>query len=228
MTYVVPFPEAPSLEVVGEGGRFPVRRIFCVGRNYAAHAREMGKDPDREPPFFFMKPAEAIVPSGAKLPYPPFTQDLHHEIELVAAIGREGAEIAESAALDYVYGYAVGIDLTCRDLQAEAKKMGRPWEVAKGFDRSAPCGAVQPASAIGHPASGPIWLRVGDEPKQSGDLSELIWPVPALISILSRTFRLLPGDLIFTGTPAGVGPLARGDHVTGGVEGVGTVEIEIV
>ena len=169
-----------------------------------------------------------FVPSGAKLPYPSFTRDLHHEIELVAAIGREGAEIAESAALDHVYGYAVGIDLTCRDLQAEAKKMGRPWEVAKGFDRSAPCGAVQPASAIGHPASGPIWLRVGDEPKQSGDLSELIWPVPALISILSRTFRLLPGDLIFTGTPAGVGPLARGDRVTGGVEGVGTVEIEIV
>jgi fumarylpyruvate hydrolase len=228
MTYVVPFPEAPSLDVVGGHGRFPVRRIFCVGRNYAAHAREMGKDPDREPPFFFAKPAEAIVPSGAKIPYPRFTQDLHYEIELVAAIGREGAEIAESAALEYVYGYAVGIDLTCRDLQAEAKKMGRPWEVAKGFDRSAPCGAVQPASAIGHPASGSIWLRVGDEPKQSGDLSELIWPVPALISILSRTFRLLPGDLIFTGTPAGVGPLARGDRVTGGVEGVGTVEIEIV
>ena len=228
MTYIVPAPELPSLAVAGSQARFPVRRIFCVGRNYAAHAREMGKDPEREPPFFFSKPADTVVPSGAKVPYPSMTQNLHYEIELVVAIGEGGANIPEARALDHVYGYAVGIDLTRRDLQAEAKEMGRPWDVAKGFDCSAPCTAVHPTAEIGHPASGRIWLNVGDEPRQSGDLAELIWSVPELTSILSRYFRLMPGDLIFTGTPAGVGAVAAGERLTGGVEGVDEITVEIV
>ena len=228
MSYVVRAPELPALAVAGSDARFPVRRIFCVGRNYAAHAREMGKDPDREPPFFFSKPADTIVPSGAKVPYPSMTHNLHHEIELVVAIGEGGSDIPEARALDHVYGYAVGIDLTRRDLQAEAKEMGRPWDVAKGFDCSAPCTAVHPAAEIGHPAAGRIWLKVGDEPRQSGDLTELIWSVPELTAILSRYFRLMPGDLIFTGTPAGVGAVAAGDKLTGGVEGVDEITVEIV
>jgi fumarylpyruvate hydrolase len=228
MSYVVPAPEIPSIEVAGSQGRFPVRRIFCIGRNYAAHAREMGKDPDREPPFFFTKPADAVVPSGAKVPYPPLTKNLHYEIELVVAIGREAFAIDEDGALDKVYGYAVGIDLTRRDLQGEAKELGRPWDVGKAFDHSAPCSAIHLVSQVGHCDSGRIWLAVNGEEKQSGDLSELIWSVPELTSILSRYFRLLPGDLIYTGTPAGVGALKRGDRVTGGVEGVDEIAIEIV
>jgi len=228
MTYVVPAPELPSLAVAGSDGRFPVRRIFCVGRNYAAHAREMGKDPEREPPFFFSKPADTVVPSGAKLPYPSMTENLHYEIELVVAIGEGGADIPEERALDHIYGYAVGIDLTRRDLQSEAKEMGRPWDVAKGFDYSAPCTAVHPAAKVGHPASGRIWLKVGDELRQSGDLAELIWSVPELTAILSRYFRLMPGDLIFTGTPAGVGAVVAGQRLTGGVEGVDEITVEIV
>lgn len=228
MSYVIPAPEIPSVEVAGSSGRFPIRRIFCIGRNYAAHAREMGKDPDREPPFFFTKPADAVVPNGAKVAYPPLTKDLHHEIELVVAIGREAVNIDEEGALELVYGYAVGIDLTRRDLQAEAKEMGRPWDVGKAFDQSAPCGAVHLVSEVGHPDSGRIWLEVNGEPKQSGDLSELIWSVPEMISILSRYFKLMPGDLIYTGTPAGVGALKRGDRVTGGVEGVDEIAIEMV
>ncbi len=227
MSYVIPAPETPSVEVAGSSDRFPVRRIYCIGRNYAAHAREMGKDPDREPPFFFTKPADALVPNGAKVAYPPLTKDLHHEIELVVAIGREAFEIGQDRALERVYGYAVGIDLTRRDLQAEAKQLGRPWDVGKAFDQSAPCGAVHPVSAVGHRDSGRIWLEVNGAPRQSGDLSELIWSVPELISILSRYFKLMPGDLIFTGTPAGVGALEPGDRVTGGVEGVGEIAIEI-
>jgi len=228
MSYVVPAPEIPSIEVAGSSDRFPVRRIFCIGRNYAAHAREMGKDPDREPPFFFTKPADAVVPNGAKVAYPPLTKNLHHEIELVVAIGREAFNIDEDGALELVYGYAVGIDLTRRDLQAEAKAMGRPWDVGKAFDQSAPCGAVHLVSEVGHRDSGRIWLEVNGEPRQSGDLTELIWSVPEMISILSRYFKLMPGDLIYTGTPAGVGVLKRGDRVTGGVEGVDEIAIEIV
>lgn len=228
MSYIVPAPEIPSIEVAGSGDRFPVRRIFCIGRNYAAHAREMGKDPDREPPFFFTKPADAVVPNGAKVAYPPLTKELHHEIELVVAIGREACDIDEGEALALVCGYAVGIDLTRRDLQAEAKALGRPWDVGKAFDQSAPCGALHLASQVGHPDSGRIWLAVNGEPKQSGDLSELIWSVPEMISILSRYFKLMPGDLIFTGTPAGVAALERGDRVTGGVEGLDEIAIEIV
>lgn len=228
MKYVVPAPEVPSIEVAGSRARFPVRRIFCIGRNYAAHAREMGKDPDREPPFFFTKPADAVVPNGAKVAYPPLTKNLHHEIELVVALGREGRNVDEDEALGLVYGYAVGIDLTRRDLQAEAKELGRPWDIGKAFDQSAPCSAVHPVAEVGHRDSGRIWLEVNGEPRQSGYLNELIWSVPELTSILSRYFKLMPGDLIFTGTPAGVGVLKRGDHVTGGVEGVDEIAIEIV
>lgn len=225
--YVVSPPEPVTLPVVGESGRFPVRRIYCVGRNYAAHAREMGHDPDREPPFFFMKPADAVVPAGSTIPYPPLTNDLQYEIELVAAIGRGGADIPAETALDHVYGYCVGIDLTRRDLQGEAKKLGRPWDWGKGFDNSAPMGAIRAVSDIGHPASGRIWLAVNGEIRQEGDLADLIWPMPEIISFASRSMRLEAGDLIMTGTPAGVGPVVAGDRMTGGVEGIGEIEIDI-
>lgn len=228
MHTVVPAPKTPSLPVAGSEARFPVRRVYCVGRNYAAHAREMGKDPEREPPFFFMKPADAVVLAEHRVPYPPMTRDLHHEVELVVALGKAGTEVAEAEALSLVYGYAVGVDLTRRDLQAEAKKLSRPWDTAKGFDHAAPCGTVQPAERVGHPDAGRIWLEVDGDLRQSGDLAEMIWPVPALIAELSRYFELRPGDLIMTGTPAGVGALERGQRVSGGVEGVDEFGFEIV
>ncbi|MDJ0896215.1 MAG: fumarylacetoacetate hydrolase family protein [Alphaproteobacteria bacterium] len=228
MTYVVSAPERVTVAVDGTDALFPVRRVYCVGRNYAAHAREMGKDPDREPPFFFTKPADALVPSGTGVPYPPMTRDLHHEIELVVAVGQGGADIEESKALDHVFGYAVGIDLTRRDLQGEAKEMGRPWDAGKAFDASAPCTAIRPASAIGHPERGRIWLAVNGEVRQDGDIADLIWSIPEVIRHLSGLFRLQPGDLIFTGTPAGVAALVPGDAVSGGVDGVGEIEIRIV
>ncbi len=227
MTFVVPAAERVTVAVHGTDAVFPVRRVYCVGRNYAAHAREMGKDPDREPPFFFTKPADAVVPSGSQVPYPPMTRDLHHEIELVVALGQGGADIEEARALDCVFGYAVGIDLTRRDLQGQAKDMGRPWDAGKAFDASAPCTAIRPASAIGHPQRGRIWLAVNDTVRQDGDIAELIWLVPEVIGHLSALFRLEPGDLIFTGTPAGVAALVPGDRVAGGVEGVGEIEIRI-
>lgn len=220
-------PQPPSLAVAGTEARFPVRRIFCVGRNYAAHAREMGGDPEREAPFFFTKPADAVVDSGAAIPYPPLTKDLHHEIELVVAIGTGGTNIPAEEALSHVWGYCVGIDLTRRDLQAEAKKAGRPWDWAKGFDRSAPCGRVYPAEAIGHPAKGRIWLAVDDEIRQDGDLSDLVWSVPEIVAICSVSVGLAPGDLIFTGTPAGVGPVQPGQAVTGGIDGLGEIAVTI-
>ncbi|MCB1478250.1 MAG: fumarylacetoacetate hydrolase family protein [Rhodobiaceae bacterium] len=225
--FVIPPPEQASLPVEGETGRFPVRRIYCVGRNYAAHAREMGHDPDREPPFFFLKPADAIVPSGSRVPYPPLTRDLQYEIELVAAIGKGGADIPAAQALDHVYGYCVGIDMTRRDLQGEAKKLGRPWDWGKGFDNSAPMGAIRKASDIGHPAEGRIWLAVDGEMKQDGNLNELIWPMPEIIAFASRSMRLEPGDLIMTGTPAGVGPVKAGQNITGGVDDVGEIKLAI-
>jgi len=228
MTYVVPFDDNPTLAVDGESGTYPIRRIFCVGRNYADHAREMGHDPDREPPFFFMKPSWAVVASGIDIPYPPRTQDLHHEIELVVALGKGGADIAEGAALDHVYGYAVGVDLTRRDLQAEAKKLGRPWDTGKGFDLSAPTGPIVPASAIGHPESGRIWLEIDGDTRQDGDIDQLIWNVPETIAYLSTLYTLEAGDLIFTGTPAGVGPIARGETVTGGIDGIGEIAFMVV
>ena len=225
--FVISPPPIASVALAGESARFPVRRIFCVGRNYAAHAREMGKDPDREPPFFFTKPADAVVDSGTTIPYPPETANLHYEIELIVAIGREGFNITADAALDHVFGYGVGIDLTRRDLQAAAKKAGRPWDMAKGFDASAPCSPLIPASRIGHPQKGRIWLEVNGDVRQQGDLDEMIWPVADIIAALSRLVTLAPGDIIFTGTPSGVGALEPGDRVRGGVDGVSTFELTV-
>lgn len=225
--YVIDPPAQASVAVVGTNARFPVRRIFCVGRNYAAHAREMGQNPDREPPFFFTKPADAVVDSGVEIPYPALTNNLHHEVELVVAIGRGGSRISAERALSHVWGYAVGIDLTRRDVQDVAKSLSRPWDWAKAFDQSAPCGPLVKASEIGHPSSGIIWLDVNGERRQQGDLSELIWPVADVISLCSGAVALEPGDLIFTGTPAGVGPLEIGDSVAAGVEGVGEISLII-
>ena len=225
--FVIDPPPVPSVAVEGTGARFPVRRILCVGRNYAAHAREMGRDPDREVPFFFMKPADAVVDDGSDVPYPPETANLHYELEFVAAIGRGGRDIAPEAALGHVYGYAVGIDLTRRDLQLQARELGRPWDWGKGFDHSAPCGALRLVETMGHPVRGRIWLAVDGVMKQDADLAELIWSVPEIISIASRSMALKPGDLIYTGTPAGVGKVERGEVLTGGVEGVGEIRITI-
>ena len=202
--FVIPPPTAPSVAVASTDARFPVRRIICVGRNYAAHAREMGKDPDRDPPFFFLKPADAVVDDGATVPYPPETIDFQYEIELVGAIGQAGADIPVERALDHVFGYAVGIDLTRRDLQLRAREQGRPWDWGKGFDLSAPCAPLHRVKEVGHPSKGRIWLSVNGVVKQDADLSELIWSVPEIISIASRSIALRPGDLIYTGTPAGV------------------------
>jgi len=222
-------PATPSLAVFGSSARFPIRRVFCVGRNYATHAREMGSDPDREPPFFFMKPADAVVPAEGALPYPPATKDLHHEIELVVALRSGGADILADEALARVWGYGVGIDLTRRDLQAAAKDAGRPWDMAKGFDASAPCTPLRPVSAFGHPAEDAcIRILVNGEVRQDGALSEMIWPIADIISHLSRLVTLAPGDLIFTGTPGGVGALQPGDRVRGEVAGVDEFDLEIV
>ncbi len=220
MSFIFPPREPTTVEVKGTNDRFPVHRIYCVGRNYAAHAREMGKDPDREPPFFFTKPADAIVPNEAVVPYPTRTANLHHEIELVVAIGQAGRNVPVGSALDYVFGYAVGNDFTRRDLQFEARDKGRPWDTSKGFDGSAAITAITPVSACGHLSKGRIWLSVNQALRQSGDLDELIWKVPEVIAELSTLFALVPGDLIYTGTPAGVGALKVGDRVEGGVEGL--------
>ncbi|GHC75765.1 fumarylacetoacetate hydrolase family protein [Limoniibacter endophyticus] len=225
--YVIETPACPSVMIEGSDKRFPVRRVFCVGRNYADHAREMGSDPDREPPFFFSKPADAVVDSGSVIPHPPLTRDLQHEIELVVAIGTGGFDIDRERALDHVWGYGVGIDLTRRDLQTKAKKQGHPWDWAKGFDQSAPCGAIAPIKNGSHPSSGRIWLTVNDELRQDGDLADLIWPIPDIISICSQSVELRPGDLIYTGTPAGVTTLVPGDVVKGGVDGFSQIEITI-
>jgi fumarylpyruvate hydrolase len=225
MKYAITFRPAPELPVAESNQAFPVGRIYCVGRNYAEHAREMGHDPNREPPFFFMKPADAIVQNGATIPYPQATRDLHHEIEMVVAIGRGGAGIPVEQALDHVFGYGVGLDMTRRDLQGEAKKMGRPWEMGKAFDDSAPCTALKTVALAGHPAKGAIWLKVNGEVTQKGDLSEMIWNVPETISYLSRLITLKPGDLIMSGTPAGVGPVKAGDRLEGHVDGVGDLTV---
>lgn len=222
-------PAPPSLAIFGSSARFPIRRVFCVGRNYATHAREMGSDPDREPPFFFTKPADAVVPAEGGLPYPPATSDLHHEIELVVALRSGGADIPADEALAKVWGYGVGIDLTRRDLQAAAKEAGRPWDMAKGFDASAPCTPLRPVSAFGHPAEDAcIRILVNGEVRQDGALSEMIWPIADIISHLSRMVTLAPGDLIFTGTPGGVGALQPGDRVHGEVAGVDEFDLEVV
>jgi fumarylpyruvate hydrolase len=225
MTFAIQPLPITTLPVAGADESFPVSRVYCVGRNYAEHAVEMGHDPDRELPFFFAKPADSVVPNGGILPFPSVTEDLHHEIELVVALGEGGADLSASDALSHVFGYAVGLDMTRRDLQAEAKKLGRPWDMAKGFDRSAPVSTVSPVSAIGHPERGSIWLRVNDELRQQGDLSQQIWKVPETIAYLSTLVELRPGDLIMTGTPKGVGPVHRGDRLVGHIDGVGDLEV---
>ena len=217
----------PAIPVAGTQDSFPVHRIYCVGRNYAAHAEEMGHNPAKSTPVFFMKPADAIVRSGATIPYPSRTNNLQHEIELVVAVGTAGRDIAVSDALGYVLGYGVGIDLTRRDLQLAAKEKRGTWDTAKGFDRSAPVTDLHRAEDIGHPDSGRIWLSVNDIIRQNADLNELIWSVPEALAELSTFFELVPGDLVFTGTPAGVGEVVAGDRITGGIEGIDEVEITI-
>ena len=227
MDYV--FPPAPpvALPVVGSASVFAVRRVYCVGQNYADHAVEMGGD-GRQPPFFFGKPADALVPGGGDVAYPPQTVNLQHEVELVVALGRGGSDIALADAQDCVFGYAVGFDLTRRDLQSRAKAKGQPWEMAKGFDQSGPVGAIVPASAIGHPARGAIELKVNGEARQRGDLAQMSWKVAEIIANLSSYVALKPGDLIFTGTPAGVSTVQRGDVLTGGIDGVGELVVRLV
>ncbi|MGL4729556.1 MAG: fumarylacetoacetate hydrolase family protein [Bosea sp. (in: a-proteobacteria)] len=228
MSHYIIEPAKVSAVPVKGGGLFPVRRIFCVGRNYAEHTREMGGDPSREAPFFFCKPADAVLTDGADMPYPPATSDLHHEMELTVALARGGVNIAESDALGHVFGYAASLDMTRRDLQGEAKKAGRPWDMAKGFDASAPIGEIAPASTIGHPSSGAIELKVNGVVRQSSDIAKMIWNVPETIAYLSRLVALQPGDLIMTGTPEGVAACQRGDVLEGSVAGVGTVRTKIV
>ena len=228
MTFVIPPTPQPAVEVIGTDARFPVHRVYCVGRNYAAHAREMGMDPEREPPFFFSKPADAVVANGTPVPYPPRTANLHHEIELVVAIGTGGRDIPLASALAHVFGYAVGNDLTRRDLQFAAREQGRPWDVSKGFDCSAPVSAIRPVATSGHVEGGAIWLEVNGETRQRASLSEMIWSVPEIVAELSTYFELRPGDLVFTGTPEGVGPVRRGDSLVGGIDGLETLRTTIV
>lgn len=231
MAFVFP-PEAPvAVPVAGSDAQFAVRRIYCVGRNYAAHAREMGFDPDREPPFFFCKPADAVVPVAygetLELAYPSQTTNYHYEAELVAVIGKGGSDIPLERSLDHVWGYAVGLDMTRRDLQMKMREMGRPWEIGKAFDHSAPIGPIHPASEVGHFDSAGLWLTVNDETKQKSDVSHLIWSVAETVAYLSKFFRLEPGDVIFTGTPEGVGAVKKGDTMKVGVERLGEVTVRV-
>jgi fumarylpyruvate hydrolase len=225
--YVFAPSPTPTLPVVGSEALFPVHRIYCVGRNFADHAIEMGHDPSREPPFFFQKNPDTLVLSGQDFPYPSQTKDVHHEIELVVALHKGGIDIPLESAMDHVFGYAVGLDMTRRDLQTEAKKAGRPWETGKSFEASAPCTPLVPASAIGHPTAGAIWVKVNGELRQSGDLNQMIWKVPEMISYLSGLFELKAGDLIFAGTPAGVGAVVRGDVMHGCIDGVGELHTRV-
>ena len=229
MKYAIEPAPIPTLAVAGRDERFPVNRVFCVGRNYAAHAREMGKDPDREPPFFFMKPANAAVDASRPIsvPYPPKTKNYHHEIELIVAIGKGGSDIAAADALDHVYGYAVGLDMTRRDLQLEARDKGRPWEFGKSFALSAPIGAVHRVLEVGHPASATIAVLVNGQPRQSSDISKLIWSVAECIAVLSEYETLEPGDLIMTGTPEGVNAVIPGDLMQGSIAGLGEIAVRV-
>ena len=226
MTYLFAPPPIPALPIADSGDIFPVHRVYCVGRNYAAHAVEMGHDPDKDPPFFFQKNPDNLNLTGA-FPYPPASNDVHHEIELVVALKKGGHDIPLGEAASCVYGYAVGLDMTRRDLQARAKDMGRPWEVAKAFEASAPCGALVPELASGRLNSGAIWLDVNSERRQTGDLNQLIWKVPEMISYLSGLFTLVPGDVIFTGTPSGVAAVKRGDRLHGHIDGVGDLAVTV-
>lgn len=219
-------PAAPVLAATTTGEHFPVRRLFCIGRNYAAHAREMGQDPDREPPFFFTAWAETVVPDGGIIAYPQATADYHHEVELVVALGAPGRDVAVENAMALVYGYAVGLDMTRRDLQAAAKAAGRPWDAAKNVEQSKPLGPIHPAAGF-DPNKGVITLSVNDEVRQTGDLADMIWSVPDVIAHVSRFYRLQPGDLIYTGTPSGVGPVVPGDRVVAAIEGLGQLHITV-
>ena len=223
---VPPAPQVVVPVVDGDAG-FPVRRVYCVGQNYALHVAEMGGD-GREPPFFFSKPADALVPGGGDVDYPPRTANLQHEVELVVALAKGGSEIPVEQALDHVFGYAVGIDLTRRDLQAQAKDKGRPWDMSKGFDQSGPLSALLPAAACSHPSSGRIWLKVNGVTKQDGDLGQMTWNVAEIIANLSSYVSLAAGDLIFTGTPAGVSTIVRGDVLECGIDGVGMLAVRLV
>ena len=225
MTFVIDPIKTPSVAVANTDLRFPVRRIFCVGRNYAKHTREMGGDPEREPPFFFTKPADAVIDSDTEISYPKLTKDLHHEVELVIAIGKGGENIPKEQANAHIFGYAVGIDLTRRDLQKIAKETGRPWDSGKAFDQSAPCAAITPVGDIADIEQASISLSVNGETRQSGMIADLIWSIDEVISILSESFSLAPGDLIYTGTPAGVGPLVPSDHVVGKITGLNPIDI---
>jgi len=232
MNPVFPPPAVVAVPIAGTDLVFPVHRIYCVGRNYAAHAREMGADPTREPPFFFCKPADAIVnvAPGAigAFPYPSETKNCHYEMELVAAIGKGGRDIAAERALDHVYGYALGLDMTRRDLQARMKETGKPWDIGKGFDHAAPIGPIHRAADVGHLGKGAIWLELNGVPKQKGDLSDLIWSVADTVAYLSKFFELMPGDLIYTGTPEGVGAVVKGDRMRGGIDGLGEFTVDVV
>ena len=227
MSYVFDPAPVATLPIRGSSDRFPIRRVYCVGRNYAAHAIEMGHDPNKEPPFFFQKNPDNVT-FGEDFPYPNQTSDVHHEIELVVALGKGGENIPVDQALDCVFGYCVGLDMTRRDLQGEAKKLGRPWEVGKAFEESGPCGEIVRASEIGHPDQGAVWLKVNGEMRQEGDLNQLIWKIPETISYLSGLFRLAPGDLIMSGTPSGVASVQRGDELHGHVDGVGDLKLKVV
>ena len=229
MQLAIEAPPLHTLAIAGRDERFPVHRVFCVGRNYAAHAREMGKDPDREPPFFFMKPANAVVDASAptRVPYPPKTMNYHHEIELVVAIGQGGRDIPIASALDHVYGYAVGLDMTRRDLQLDARDKGRPWEFGKSFAQSAPIGALHRAADIGHPAAAAISLTVNGQPRQASDIAKLIWSVAECVAHLSAYEALEPGDILMTGTPEGVNAVVAGDVMRGDVQGLGAIEVRV-
>ncbi|MDW3685548.1 fumarylacetoacetate hydrolase family protein [Cupriavidus sp. CV2] len=231
MSFVITPPATVAVPVVGTNDQFPVRRVYCVGRNYAAHAREMGFDPDREPPFFFCKPADAVIPVAygetLTLPYPAQTSNYHYESELVVAIGKGGADIPLEQALEHVWGYAVGLDMTRRDLQMKMREMGRPWEIGKAFDASAPIGPIHPAGDVGHFEQAAIWLTVNGADKQRSDVTHLIWSVAETVADLSRYFRLEAGDLIYTGTPEGVGAVKSGDLMVAGVERLGELSVRV-
>ena len=225
--FVIEKPPTVTLPVAGTDAVFPVRRIYCIGRNYAAHAVEMGHDPDREPPFFFQKNADNLDASG-EFPYPPHSCDVHHEVEMAVALKSGGTDIPLDQALEHVFGYGVSIDMTRRDLQGQAKKMGRPWEIGKAFERSAPAGPLHPVAAVGHLDHGRIELKVNGDVRQEGDLNQMIWKVREMISHLSEYFELAPGDVILSGTPAGVGPVVKGDRMEASIEGMGTLIVSVI
>ena len=226
--FVIPAPSQATLSVAGRTERFPVHRVYCVGRNYAAHAVEMGHDPDKEPPFFFQKNPDNLIADATEFPYPKISKDVHHEMELLVALKSGGDDIPVKSALDCVYGYGLSLDMTRRDMQGEMKKLGRPWEIGKAFEMSAPAGPIMPVEQVGHPDSGDIWLKVNGETRQSGDLNQMIWKTAEMIAILSTLFTLQPGDIILTGTPAGVGPVERGDKMHGYIAGVGELQVAVV